>query len=351
MFEDTFAINDFKPGPIEKITIKGLMSIKELKEFKLGKINILIGANGAGKSNFLEAFNLLEGGVKNNLGFYVDNTYSDPTLLFYKGPDVTDTIELAVNYDEWNYQTQLGIFKNNQIRVKENNLEVNSLPKDSYVEELFDSEKSVYDKKVKGTRDALYRGRTLPRREIVRNSWCLYEIDERSRHPRIFRRSDFRNNLQLSYDFRNLAPILLDMQKQRPKDYKFLLDTIRLTLPHFEDFVLKVERHSRGDIMVDLRWQMVGSDLVMGANHLSPGSLRFIALMACMLQSNPPSVIIIDEPELGLHPEAIELFADFVKSDWQKSQVIFATQSSDLVDAFAPEDIITVNHGEAGSEF
>jgi predicted ATPase len=76
---------------------------------------------------------------------------------------------------------------------------------------------------------------------------------------------------------------------------------------------------------------------------LSDGTLRFIALATLLLQPEPPSIIIIDEPELGLHPFAISVLADLIHKVAVRSQVIISTQSVGLVNNFEPEDIIVVD--------
>ncbi len=94
MTEDIFTEDKFDPGYLKNISIKGLMSIKELENFELSKINILIGANGAGKSNFIEAFHLLGNTLSGRLDNY-SKYYGDPAGLFFGGPETTDSIELG----------------------------------------------------------------------------------------------------------------------------------------------------------------------------------------------------------------------------------------------------------------
>ena len=85
--------------------------------------------------------------------------------------------------------------------------------------------------------------------------------------------------------------------------------------------------------------------------HLSDGSIRFICLATALLQPNPPSTIIIDEPELGLHPAAISILAELIQDTAKRTQVIIATQSPALIDQFAIEDIIVVNRENGESTF
>ena len=104
--------------------------------------------------------------------------------------------------------------------------------------------------------------------------------------------------------------------------------------------------------LVRLQWTDKFSDVIFGATDFSDGTLRFIALTVLFLQPSLPDTIIIDEPELGLHPAAIAKLAGMIKSvSAKKCQVIIATQSTDLISYFLPEDIITVDQVDGASVF
>ena len=114
------------------------------------------------------------------------------------------------------------------------------------------------------------------------------------------------------------------------------------------DFFFRPE--SNGNIK--LRWQSKHSSTVYGVNDLSDGTIRFIALVVLFMQPNLPQTIIIDEPELGLHPSAIAKLAGLIKSAAAKNcQIILATQSTDLISHFEAEDIITVDQINGESIF
>lgn len=342
MKKDLFGYN---PGYIKSITVKGLKSIKKLESFELRKINVLIGANGAGKSNFIEAFNLIGRTIRHNLRHYEYN-YSNSAGLFFGGPELTPEIELKIHCDEWNHSSKLELSQDSNIMAIEEKFAVGALPNN------IDFERQGEDGHGANINPPIgNQSKTLTRRELVNQTWRHYELPARTKHPAVRRRSDIRYDDELSPDFRNLAPFLLGMKDNHPSNYRFFLEMVQMMLPVFDDFLFKFKRHGDGGITTDLAWRHKKFDFPMQHYHLSDGALRFIALAACLLQPNPPNAIIIDEPELGLHPEAIEMFADLVKNRMQKSQVIIATQSPTLVDMFSPEDIITVNDGEEGSEF
>lgn len=122
--------------------------------------------------------------------------------------------------------------------------------------------------------------------------------------------------------------------------------TIRSVAPFFNDFYF--DTNENGDIR--LQWKDRYSETIYGPTDLSDGTVRFIALTTLFLQPKPPKVIIIDEPELGLHPFAISKLAGLIRSVAQKgNQIILATQSAELISNFEPEDIITVNQDKGAS--
>ena len=123
-----------------------------------------------------------------------------------------------------------------------------------------------------------------------------------------------------------------------------------MVTPFFDDFVLE-SRQSGEKEEINLSWTQKGSDYPMQPYHLSDGSIRFISLATALLQPNPPSTIIIDEPELGLHPAAIVILAELIQQAAQRTQVIVATQSPALIDQFGINDIVVVNRKEGASSF
>ena len=125
---------------------------------------------------------------------------------------------------------------------------------------------------------------------------------------------------------------------------------VQFIAPFFEGFILEPDRLNPN--FIQLEWREKGQpDGYFNAYHLSDGTLRFICLATLLMQPEPPATIIIDEPELGLHPVAINKLAALVRAVSEKSQVILSTQSVNLIDNFSPEDIIVTNRTTEGSTF
>ena len=157
---------------------------------------------------------------------------------------------------------------------------------------------------------------------------------------------------KLRGDAANIAPFLLHLKNEESCSdyYKRIVDAVRLVIPFFDDFRMDVQTLGESE-KVRLSWSQKGSDFPMQPYHLSDGSIRFICLTTALLQPSPPSTIIIDEPELGLHPAAIVVLAELIEIASKKTQVIVATQSPALIDQFGIDDIIVVNREDGSSTF
>jgi predicted ATPase len=153
----------------------------------------------------------------------------------------------------------------------------------------------------------------------------------------------------LREDGSNLASVLYLLRERYKPFYDRIIETIRMVAPFFDDFVLQPIELNPNTIL--LEWREKGSDTYFNADMLSDGTLRFMCLATLLRQPNPPSLILIDEPELGLHPYGITLLAAMLKSAAVGTQVIVSTQSPTLINHFKPEDIIVVDREKQESTF
>jgi len=148
----------------------------------------------------------------------------------------------------------------------------------------------------------------------------------------------------------NLAALLLRLrQKNGGSEYRRIVKTIRLIAPFFDDFDLEPDVSNR----VILNWREVDSDRVFGPHQFSDGTLRAICLATLLLQPEDelPELIVVDEPELGLHPYALNVVAAMFGKASYHTQILISTQSSSFLDNFNPEDAIVVNREGKDSEF
>lgn len=334
-------------SPIDKITLKGYKSIRSLEDFPLRNLNILIGPNGAGKSNFVSFFAFLREAIHGRLNHYVAKKGGADNHLFM-GPKITEQICACLHFRPLGYEFRLEPTINGRF--------------------VFADERTAFDR-IEGGPPAWRsigqgQGESLLRERAKRSadpkflesiadsmsSWMVYHFHDTSDTAAMRRSGTLRDSEYLRYDASNLAAYLCSLRGECRKIYDRITDTIRLAAPFFDDFKLR-PKASNGDEVLQLEWTQKGSDYPFHVNQLSDGTLRFIALATALLQPDPPGTMLFDEPELGLHPYALNLFAALVKKAAMKTQIIVSTQSALLLDNFEPKDIIVVERKEGESTF
>ncbi|MDR2849620.1 MAG: AAA family ATPase, partial [Verrucomicrobiota bacterium] len=182
------------------------------------------------------------------------------------------------------------------------------------------------------------------------SAWQIYHVHDTGKTAGMRHYEIVQHNQKLASDASNIAPYLLRLRAKEPAAYREILNAVRLVTPFFDDFLLTVVEKGPKEL-VRLDWKEKGSDYPMQPYHLSDGSIRFICLATALLQPEPPSAIVMDEPELGLHPMGIAILAELMRDAAQRTQLIVSTQSAALIDHFSVEDIIVVNRKAGASTF
>lgn len=178
----------------------------------------------------------------------------------------------------------------------------------------------------------------------------VYHFQDTSNHAPMRCSEIVQDHRYLRSDAANIGPYLLHLKMENEQKYREIVETIRLVTPFFDDFILQpIQRGEKES--VNLGWRQKGSDYPLQPYHLSDGTIRFICLTTALLQPDPPSTMIFDEPELSLHPYALALLAELMKATAQKTQLIVSTQSPTLIDHFGPSDLIVVNRQNGASTF
>jgi predicted ATPase len=180
-------------------------------------------------------------------------------------------------------------------------------------------------------------------------SWRLYHFHDTSDSAKIKQTGDLEDNRFLRPDARNLAAFLYRLEKNHKDHFDNIQDAVRLVAPFFDRFNLHPLELNPDKIR--LEWLEKGSDSYFNASVLSDGTLRFICMATLLLQPRLPSVILVDEPELGLHPYAISVLANLLQSASKQTQVLISTQSVTLVNHFEPQDVVVVEREEGQSIF
>jgi predicted ATPase len=335
---------------LKKIEIQGYKSIRNLN-IELKKINVLIGANGAGKSNFISFFKLLRWMMQNpgQMQLFVAQSGGANAFLF-DGSEVTSQIKAELSFatdsGRNDYFMRLFHAASDTLIFAEEKYRFSSSSYDSLADWIsLDSghrESRLIEKANQGDKTARFIV------SLIQKDCVVYQFHNTSDTARIKRRWDINDNRYLKEDAANLAPFLWRLREYEPKSYLRIVATIRQIAPFFADFVLEPVGNS-----VILQWQEYKTDTIFSSHQASDGTLRTMSLIALLLQpeSQLPDAIILDEPELGLHPYAINIIAELMQSISHITQIILATQSTNLIDYFEPEDIIVVERRERESLF
>jgi len=335
---------------LQRIHIKGFKSIKEL-DLELRPMNVLIGANGAGKSNFVAFFKMLREMAAHKFQQHVGRAGFAQTLLHY-GPKTTTEIEFLLEFREGELQIAYAarlipspgdnlVFSGE--KINDTFPIASPLPMPQWNGSAVTRETDIFEgfrNHIPGLRGLL--GGSL--RDIH-----VYQFHDTTPTSRLMQHGYIGDNKALLHDAGNLAAFLYRLKTENKPVYRRIVATIRQVAPFFDDFVL--DPTPQRDVM--LNWRDKGSDQIFGPHQLSDGTLRAMALISLLLQPEDelPGLLIVDEPELGLHPYAVEVIAALFKMAALHTQVILCTQSPLLLDHFDPSDVIVVEREGAASTF
>ena len=320
---------------MDYIEINGYKSIKNTR-LNLNHINILIGANGSGKSNLISFFDFLNRLYSRKLNEYIALKGGDNKIL-HKGKKNTDTISFKVEFGNGQngYSAQIKsrtdgfVFLQENLIYKGDSTNICKFGSEAFVKSADNYRAKYVIQYLSGLRK--------------------YHFHDTSPNSPFSQYSNIENDIYYLYENgMNLMAFMFQIQETNKIVYNRIIKNIQSIAPYFSDFYFAPNKENN----VRLQWTDKFSNVVFGSNDLSDGTLRFIALSVLFLQPDLPDTIIIDEPELGLHPSAIAKLAGMIKSvSVRDCQVIVATQSTDLISHFLPEDIITVDQIDGQTEF
>ncbi|MGP1347476.1 MAG: AAA family ATPase [Phycisphaerales bacterium] len=332
---------------LDKLTIRGFKSIESLEDFELGALNILIGANGAGKSNFVEFFRVLRAMVDGALQLYI-NTNGPADGYFFNGVSFTKRIEADLSFGLNRYVFAFRPTAEGTILIDN---EQTQYTRGGSLQMIGSGrlESSLRARKHDLSMTGEWMGANAYVWEAV-SDWHVYHFHDTSMTAGMRRDSGIEQTDKLRSSGENLAAFLLGLRKDHPGVYENIRKTVQRIAPYFDDFVLSVKKEKAED-QVRLTWKQKGKEYIFSPGHLSDGTIRFICLTTALLQPSPPSTIVVDEPELGLHPEALTILAGMLRSASKRTQIIAATQSPVLLSEFEPEQVVTVDQVDGASRF
>lgn len=332
---------------LNKITITGFKSLNSLKDFELGPLNILVGGNGAGKSNFVDFFRMLRAMADEGLQRFVTSRGSADGF-FFNGPKATPRIHSHLCFGKNEYQFTLSPTASGDLMVAD--------------EQTLYTEGGGWKHHGGGRKESgLKSWKNYPSffgpfpgaphyvNEAV-SSWMVYHFHDTSSNAPVRRESLKQNWRELDPDAGNIAAFLAHLRDENAERYGRILETIRMVAPFFDNFMLEPQKKGEEELL-RLEWRQKGTTFPFQPYHFSDGTIRFICLAAALLQPNPPSTIVIDEPELGLHPYALDLLSELFRETSQRTQLIVSTQSATLLNQFQPEQVVVVDREEGASRF
>jgi predicted ATPase len=331
---------------LKNIKIKGYKSISpEGQDIPISDITVFLGANGAGKSNIVSFFQMLNYMTSGSLQSFIGQSGSANSLLFFGSKNTTRVsaeITFADNVSKDIYFFSLSHAAGDTLIFTEETLEWHDYSKTKPFKVSLDpgvKESGLYN---------YCKNENAKTARIIYNllKKCqVFQFHDTSKEAKIRNSGYINDNAFLKSNGGNLAAFLYSIKNKKDGDkyYDRIVRYVQQAFPQFGDFVLQPSVNNKNYII--LNWMESDSDYLFGPHQLSDGTLRFMALATLFLQppESLPSVIILDEPELGLHPAAISILAGMIKSVSQNCQVILATQSTRLIDEFEPGDIIVVD--------
>lgn len=325
---------------LSRLVLKGYKSIAEC-DLPLGSINVLIGANGAGKSNFIGFFKLIKRLLDRQLQVAV-GLAGGPDALLHFGRKKTASLWAEVHFGGASYSFELTPTSDNRMMFthekvfSQSGMQVGSSG-------YFESQAHLFTSWGEGNdQDGVMQGM---------RSWRVYHLHDTSDSALVKQVHGIADNEYLREDARNLAAFLFRLKNHYVAHYQRIVKSIKMVAPFFGDFHLRPSVDNPEKIQ--LEWTEAGQDVPFTASALSDGTLRFICLATVLLQPEAfmPATILIDEPELGLHPFAITMLGAMMKSTAQHHQIIVSTQSVELVNEFDAEDLIVVDKKGGASTF
>lgn len=337
---------------LEKISLKGFRSIKELDDFTLGPITVLVGANGSGKSNLIGFFRMMNEMMLGGLQKFLQDGGGGANYLHF-GPKRTRFIDAKLIFRSDSglntYQSELTfaavdrlIFVQEELQFKAN---AATYPKVIPIQNNEPSESAL----------SRFLDPELKTHRFIK--WFLdktrvFHFHDTSMTSPMRRYCDPNDSRYLRAEGGNLAAVLLRLQREFPANYRRVVAGVNTVFSELRDFDLEPTGRNGQGIL--LRWRPTSNPTeLFGPAHLSDGTLRMIALVTLfnLPEEMATWMIILDEPELGLHPAAEAYLASLIRSTSTQTQVLLSTQSATLVDHFKPSEVVVTEIHEGASTF
>lgn len=332
-------------GRIQRVTIEGFRSLAKIENLELPQLTVLIGSNGAGKSNFIRFFEMLSWMLKSQKlqEFIATHGFGDDQ--FFMGARKTPRIhaELRMETGKGFNDYRFGLA---HLSAGDTVMLMDEAYRYSDRSRTGEANWTLLDGASKEAGLPVQQNTTAKTIVHLLRQCSTYQFHDTSANASIRNTWDIKESARLRSDGGNLAAVLLDLHETDLPRYKQIVRQIQRVLPTFDDFVLEPTSGK-----VQLRWRGKFSDKTFGAHLTSDGSLRLFCLLTLLNMPGDrlPDVLLLDEPELGLHPHAITLIAEMLKRVAHTRQVFIATQSPYMVDCFDLENVIVADIKEGAT--
>lgn len=337
---------------LERLSFKGLSSLRDVDLDLTEDVTLLIGANGAGKSNLVDAIELLGHVLEGRLQSEVLARGGINRLLF--APPRGEAVPTAAVTEVWGTANLDGAKAGYSARIEPGLDDRALLTEQLFFHDTLRSDRPQGLKLLMGLESSLLSlgagtkaGRFVQHVRPLLEGIRVYHFDDVSHNapPKVL--AEVGDNISLRSDAGNIAPYLMRLQKTDPEVYARIRRSVQNVAPFFDDFVLQEEAGR-----VRLRWKQKGSDRVFMPSEMSDGTLRFVCLATLLLSPDRPHLIVLDEPELGLHPFAIAQLGALLRQTVAGEggrQAIVATQSTQLLEEFPLESVTLVDRKDGAT--
>jgi predicted ATPase len=370
----------------DHIQIEGFRSFKRV-DLDLPPLSILIGPNGGGKSNLLDVLMLLAEAGNGQLAIGLNRRGGFRNIAF--GFDSSQEVRVELRLKKALKVLTAGVLINGQVSPPpapsvseiperkaldmryEVGLRARGLVTAVWKERLVVESPSdafsltLVKRDATGTAFRWSRGpdaNTEERKQVEENELAIFQVRDATKYPeaaavlQVLQGWSFYRDIdvgpespvrqptlvtpgaQLSPDGGNLSSVLFGIQQDHPDTWDEILEICRTAYPDFAKITVRAEG---GDGKIVLRWwERPHEKEGLSANLLSDGTLKFLCLIAILVSPDPPPLICIDEPEIGLHPDWIELVAELMQAAASRTQLIVATHSPQIVARLDAEQVI-----------
>lgn len=340
---------------LSRVGISGFRSIASA-EVEFGRITVLIGANGAGKSALIGFLEMVSQMMGQNLQTYVARALGSEQLLHYgqaktrfiKGSCLLNHLERSIEYN-----FILAPLSRNRLAVADEWVSIWTQGEDA----------TIFSNGPQGLESNIPLTAVVEQDQAVDTIPDVHFLFDCLRYIQVFHFQDtssasgirglqsIHNDTSLHPTGNNIAVMLARLGQEHPKSFERVESELRSVCPEFRKFVLREAWDREREI--ELRWKGTDPNYIFGPNQFSDGTLRAIALITLTQLPNDwlPSVVVVDEPELGLHPVAVGQIARLLAELSIRRQVIVATQSSIFVSNFEMKDIVAVHQKDGASLF